>query len=77
MDSQDATMIHTHIGLVQMCILPQGITNSVAQIMNEMKKVPWNRIPMITMPLLYAIMMKECAIGERMKIPIIEDVGDL
>ena len=38
-DSRDITTMRTPIGLVRMCTLPQGATNSVAHMVNAMNKV--------------------------------------
>ena len=37
--SRDITSIRTPIGLLRMCTLPQGATNSVTHMMNGMHKV--------------------------------------
>ena len=50
----------TPIGLVQMCTLRQGATNSVAHMINAINKVLWDYIPEITMPFLDDIPMKGC-----------------
>ena len=39
LDSRNITTMKTPIGLVRMCTLPQGVTNSVAHMMNAMNKV--------------------------------------
>ena len=63
--SRDITTMRTPIGLVRMCTLPQGATNSVAHMMNVMHKVLRDCIPQITMPFLDDILMKGCAVEER------------
>ena len=57
-DSRDITTMRTPIGLVRMCTLPQGATNSVAHMMNAMNKVLKDCIPNITMPFLDDIPIK-------------------
>jgi hypothetical protein len=63
--SRDITTMRTLIGLVRMCTLPQGATNSVAHIMNAMNKVLRDCIPEITMSFLDDIPIKGCAIDEK------------
>ena len=63
--SRDITTMRTPIGLVRMCTLPQGATNSVAHIMNAMNKVLRDCIPEITMPFLDDIPIKGCAVDEK------------
>ena len=67
MDSQDITTMPTPVGLVRMCTLPQGATNSVAHMMNAMHKVLRDCIPEITMPFLDEIPMKGCVMEEKTK----------
>ena len=50
----------TPLGLVRMCTLPQGATNSVAHMMNGMNKVLQDFIPQITMPFLDDVSIKGC-----------------
>ena len=50
--------MRTPIGLVRMCILPQGATNSVAHMVNAMNKVLRDCIPEITMSFLDDIPIK-------------------
>ena len=64
-ESRDITTMRTPIGLVRMCTLPQGATNSVAHMMNAMNKVLRDCIPEITMPFLDDIPMKGCAVEEK------------
>ena len=64
-ESRDITTMQTPIGLVQMCTIPQGATNSVAYMMNAMNKVLRDCIPEITMPFLDDIPMKGCAVEEK------------
>ena len=64
-DSRDITTIRTPIGLVRMCTLPQGATNSEAHIVNSMNKVLKDCIPNITIPFLDDIMIKRCSDEEK------------
>ena len=57
-DSRDITTMQTPIGLVRMCTLLQGATNSVAHMMNTMNKMLRDYIPEITMLFLDDIPMK-------------------
>ena len=63
-ESRDITTMRTSIGLVRMCMLPQGAMNSVSHMMNAMRKVLRDRIPEIMMLFLDDIPMKECAVEE-------------
>ena len=63
--SRDITSIKTPIGLVRMCTLPQGATNSVAHMMNGMNKVLRDFIPHITMPFLDDVPIKGCKEEEK------------
>ena len=60
LDSRDITTMRTPIGLVRMCTLPQGATNSVAHMMNAMHKVLADYIPELTMPFLDDVPIKGC-----------------
>ena len=64
-DSRDITTMRTPIGLVRMCTLPQGATNSVAHMVNAMNKVLKDCIPDITMPFLDDIPIKGCSDEEK------------
>ena len=57
--------MRTSIGLVWMCTLPQGATNSVTHMMNVMKEVPRDCILEIMMSFLDDISMKVCAVQEK------------
>ena len=46
-DSRDITTIRTPIGLMRMCTLPQGATNSVAHMVNAMNKILRDFVPKI------------------------------
>ena len=52
--------MRTPLGLVRMCTLPQGGTNSVAHMVNAMNRVLRDCIPEITMPFLDDIPIKGC-----------------
>ena len=52
--------MYTPLGLVRMCSLLQGGTNSVAHMVNVMKKVLRDCIPDITMPFQDDILIKGC-----------------
>ena len=65
LDSRDITTMRTPIGLVRMCTLPQGATNSVAHMMNAMNKVLSDCIPYITMFSLDDIPIKGCPKSEK------------
>ena len=64
-DSRDITTMRTPIGLVRMCTLPQGATNSVAHMVNAMNKVFKDFISDITMPFLDDIPIKGCSDEEK------------
>ena len=64
-DSRDITTMRTLIGLVRMCTLPQGTTNSVTHMVNAMNKVLKDCIPDITMPFLDDIPIKGCLMEEK------------
>ena len=51
-DSHDITTIRTPIGLMRMCTLPQGATNSVAHMVNTMNNILRDFVPKVTMPFL-------------------------
>ena len=65
-DSRNITTMKTPIGLVRMCALPQGATNSVAHnMMNATNKVLHEYIPKVIMPFLDDIPIKGCLKRER------------
>ena len=64
-ESRDLTTMRTPLGLVRMCTLPQGATNSVAHMMNGMNKVLRDFIPQITMPFIDDLPIKGCEEGEK------------
>jgi hypothetical protein len=57
-ESRDITMMQTPLGLVRMCTLPQGGTNSVTHMVNAKNKVLRGCIPDIIMPFLDEISIK-------------------
>ena len=59
-ESRDITTMRTPLGLVRMCTLPQGGTNSVAHMVNAMNRVLRDCIPDVTMPFLDDIPIKGC-----------------
>ena len=64
-ESRDITTMRTPLGLVWMCTLPQGGTNSVAHMVNAMNKVLRDCIPNITMPFLDDIPIKGCPVEDK------------
>ncbi|KAL3696508.1 hypothetical protein R1sor_010584 [Riccia sorocarpa] len=63
--SRDVTTMKTPLGLLRMCTLPQGATNSVAHMMNGMNKVLRDFIPEKTMPFLDDVPIKGCREEEK------------
>ncbi|KAL3691330.1 hypothetical protein R1sor_004981 [Riccia sorocarpa] len=63
--SRDVTTMKTPLGLLRMCTLPQGATNSVAHMMNGMNKVLRDLIPEKTMPFLDDVPIKGCREDEK------------
>jgi hypothetical protein len=61
MESRDLTTL----GLLRMCTLPQGATNSVAHMMNAMNKVLRDFIPEKTTPFLDNVPIKGCMEEEK------------
>ncbi|KAL3685545.1 hypothetical protein R1sor_003567 [Riccia sorocarpa] len=61
MESRDLTTMRTPLGLMRMCTLPQGATNSVAHMQNAMHKVLREFVPQVTIPFIDDIPMKGCA----------------
>ena len=64
-ESRDITTMRTPLGLVRMCTLPQGGTNSVDHMVNAMNKVLRDCIPDTTMPFLDDIPIKECPVEDK------------
>ncbi|KAL3681576.1 hypothetical protein R1sor_024532 [Riccia sorocarpa] len=65
LESRDLTTIRTPLGLMRMCTLPQGATNSVAHMQNAMHKVLRDFVPDVTIPFVDDIPIKGCAIDDR------------
>ena len=64
-DSRDITAMRTPLGLVRMCTLPMGATNSVAHMQNAMNRVLQEFIPAKTRPFLDDIPIKWCLYAEK------------
>jgi hypothetical protein len=64
-ESRNITTMRTPLGLVRMCTLPQGGTNSVAHMLNAMNKVLRDCTPNITIPFLDDIPIKGFSVKER------------
>jgi transposase InsO family protein len=58
--SRDITTMRTPLGLLRMCTLPQGATNSVAHMQNAMNKIFQAFIPEKTQPFLDDMPIKGC-----------------
>ena len=58
--SRDITTMRTPLGLLRMCTLPQGATNSVAHMQNAMNKILEPFIPHKTRPFLDDMPIKGC-----------------
>ncbi|KAL2623969.1 hypothetical protein R1flu_008214 [Riccia fluitans] len=65
MENRDLMTIRTPLGLMRICTLPQGATNSIAHMQNAMHKVLREFVPEITIPLLDDIPMKGCVTEEK------------
>ncbi|KAL3680995.1 hypothetical protein R1sor_023951 [Riccia sorocarpa] len=63
--SRDVTTTKTPLGILRMCTLPHGATNSVAHMMNGMNKVLRDFIPEKTMPFLDDVPIKGCREDEK------------
>ena len=63
--SRDITTMRTPLGLMRMCTLPMGATNSVAHMQSAMNRILQSFIPEKTRPFLDDIPIKGCASGER------------
>ncbi len=60
-ESRDLTTMKTPLGLVRMCTLPQGATNSVAHMQSAMNQILQDFIPEKTIPFVDDIPIKGCA----------------
>jgi hypothetical protein len=59
-ESRDLTTMKTPLGLVRMCTLPQGATNSVAHMQNAMNQILREFVPDKTIPFVDDVPMKGC-----------------
>jgi hypothetical protein len=66
-ESRDLTTMKTPLGLMRMCTLPMGATNSVAHMQNAMHKVLREFIPEKTFPFLDDIPIKGCLVEDKME----------
>ena len=64
-ESRDLTTMKTPLGLVQMCTLPQGATNSVAHMQNAMNQILKDFVPEKTIPFVDDIPIKGCEEAKR------------
>ena len=62
-ESRDLTTMKTPLGLVRMCTLPQGATNSVAHMQNAMNQILRDFVPEKTIPFVDDIPIKGCKEG--------------
>ncbi|KAL3676446.1 hypothetical protein R1sor_026394 [Riccia sorocarpa] len=65
LESRDLTTIRTSLGLMRMCTLPQGATNSVAHMQNAMHKVLRDFVPEVTIPFVDDIPIMGCVVEEK------------
>ncbi|KAL3700688.1 hypothetical protein R1sor_018710 [Riccia sorocarpa] len=65
LESRDLTTIRTPLGLMRMCTLPQGATNSVAHMQNAMHKVLRAFVPKVTIPFVDDIPIMGCVVEEK------------
>ncbi|KAL3675475.1 hypothetical protein R1sor_025423 [Riccia sorocarpa] len=65
LESRDLTTIRTPLGLMRMCTLPQGATNSVAHMQNAMHKVLRDFVPEVTIPFVDDIPIMGCVVEEK------------
>ena len=72
-ESRDLTTMKTPLGLVRMCTLPQGATNSVAHMQNAMNQILKDFVPEKTIPFVDDIPIKGCE--EAKKDSIVQDNG--
>ena len=64
-ESRDLTTMKTPLGLVRMCTLPQGATNSVAHMQNAMNQILKDFVPEKTIPFVDDIPIKDCKEAKR------------
>ena len=72
-ESRDLTTMKTPLGLVRMCTLPQGATNSVAHMQSAMNQILRDFVPEKTIPFVDDIPIKGCE--EKHKDLMIQDDG--
>lgn len=72
-ESRDLTTMKTPLGLLRMCTLPQGATNSVAHMQNAMNQILREFVPEKTIPFVDDIPMKGCK--EEMKDSTLDESG--
>ncbi|KAL3681112.1 hypothetical protein R1sor_024068 [Riccia sorocarpa] len=65
LESRDLTTIRTPLGLMRMCTLPQGATNSVAHMQNAMHKVLRDFVPEVNIPFVDDIPIMGCVVEEK------------
>jgi Integrase zinc binding domain/RNase H-like domain found in reverse transcriptase/Reverse transcriptase (RNA-dependent DNA polymerase) len=63
--SRDLTTMKTPLGLMRMCTLPQGATNSVAHMQSAMNQILRDFVPEKTIPFVDDIPIKGCEVKER------------
>ena len=63
--SRDLTTMRTPFGLLRMCTLPQGATNSVAHMQSAMNRILQAFILEKTRPFLDDLLMKDCLEDEK------------
>ena len=64
-ESRDLTTMKTPLGLVRMCTLPQGATNSVAHMQNAMNQILKDFVPEKIIPFVDDIPIKGCEEAKR------------
>ena len=64
-ESRDLTIMKTPLGLVRMCTLPQGATNSMAHIQNAMNQILKDFVPEKIIPFVDDIPIKGCEEAKR------------
>ena len=64
-ESRDLTTMKTPLGLVRMCTLPQGATNSVAHMQSAMNQILRGFVPEKTIPFVDDIPIKGCEENQR------------
>ena len=72
-ESRDLTTMKTPLGLVRMCTLPQGATNSVAHMQSAMNQILRDFVPEKTIPFVDDIPIKGCE--EKKRDSTVQDDG--